>query len=68
MAESGWYPPGAEHDPRAPWNQPDEDDGCPDCRRLEEPCARHEEVDGPDPDLVYEQERDERLLRETEAD
>lgn len=21
MYESGYYPPGAEHDPRAPWNQ-----------------------------------------------
>lgn len=24
MKESGWYPPGAEHDPRAPWNWDDE--------------------------------------------
>ena len=24
MVESGWYPPGAENDPEAPWNQ-DED-------------------------------------------
>lgn len=23
MIESGYYPPGAEHDPRAPWNQCD---------------------------------------------
>lgn len=23
MPESGYYPPGAEHDPRAPWNQVD---------------------------------------------
>ena len=23
--ESGYYPPGAEHDPSAPWNQPDDD-------------------------------------------
>lgn len=22
MKESGYYPPGAEHDPRAPWNEP----------------------------------------------
>ena len=21
MTESGYYPPGAEHDPNAPWNQ-----------------------------------------------
>lgn len=21
MYESGYYPPGAEHDPRAPWNE-----------------------------------------------
>lgn len=30
MPESGFYPPGAEHDPRAPWNQPDAVE-CPDC-------------------------------------
>ena len=23
MTESGYYPPGAEHDPNAPWNQVD---------------------------------------------
>jgi hypothetical protein len=23
MTESGYYPPGAEFDPRAPWNEPD---------------------------------------------
>ena len=23
MTESGYYPPGAEHDPNAPWNQED---------------------------------------------
>ena len=23
MIESGYYPPGAEHDPNAPWNQVD---------------------------------------------
>lgn len=28
--ESGYYPPGAEHDPNAPWNQPDPVD-CPEC-------------------------------------
>ena len=22
MYESGWYPPGAEYDPNAPWNEP----------------------------------------------
>lgn len=30
-ANFGWYyPPGAEHDPRAPWNAPDDDldDDC----------------------------------------
>lgn len=26
MNESGYYPPGAEHDPRAPYNQPDEEE------------------------------------------
>ena len=25
MTESGYYPPGAEYDPRAPWNQKDEE-------------------------------------------
>ena len=28
MAESGWYAPGTEFDPRAPWNQVD----TPDCK------------------------------------
>lgn len=28
----GWgYPAGAEHDPSAPWNQPDLPDECPKC-------------------------------------
>lgn len=30
MSESGNYPPGAEHDPRAPYNQP-ENEECEDC-------------------------------------
>lgn len=30
MAESGNYPPGAENDPRAPWNQAEPDE-CFDC-------------------------------------
>lgn len=25
MRESGYYPPGAEFDPRAPWNEPEDD-------------------------------------------
>jgi hypothetical protein len=36
MARSpfGWdYPAGAEHDPNAPWNQPDLPDECPTCRK-----------------------------------
>lgn len=31
MPESGWYPPGAEHDPRAPYNQP-EGEECANCK------------------------------------
>lgn len=33
----GWhYPPGAEHDPRAPWNQKEQHpEGCSDCDYLE---------------------------------
>ena len=32
MKESGWYPPGAEHDPNAPYNQSEiEYVVCPDC-------------------------------------
>lgn len=30
MSESGYYPPGAENDPRAPWNQPEPVE-CPRC-------------------------------------
>lgn len=30
MSESGYYPPGAEHDPRAPYNEPEPVE-CPDC-------------------------------------
>ena len=30
MRESGYYPPGTEFDPRAPWNQPEPVE-CPDC-------------------------------------
>lgn len=30
----GWsYPAGAEHDPNAPWNQPDLPEECPTCRK-----------------------------------
>lgn len=30
----GWgYPPGAEFDPNAPWNQPDLPDECPTCKK-----------------------------------
>ena len=40
MMESGFYPPGAEHDPRAPWNadEPDED-----------PMPTLDEIDEDDP-------------------
>jgi hypothetical protein len=35
MVDFGWaYPPGAERDPRAPWNQPDvltHEGECPEC-------------------------------------
>ena len=31
MSAFGWhYPPGAEHDPRAPWNEREEEPGEPD--------------------------------------
>jgi hypothetical protein len=30
MSESGMYAPGTEHDPRAPWNQPEPVE-CPRC-------------------------------------
>jgi len=34
----GWsYPPGAENDPNAPYNQPDDEYGCPECE--ENPCV-----------------------------
>lgn len=31
MSESGYYPAGAENDPRAPWNEV-EGEECPDCK------------------------------------
>lgn len=31
MAESGYYAPGTENDPRAPWNQPEPVE-CPRCK------------------------------------
>ena len=43
--ESGYYPPGAEFDPRAPWNETDEegydysDDYCDECGQLNENCV-----------------------------
>ena len=43
MSSCGGYPLGAEHDPRAPWNQPDPVEvECPDCAGTgyaEEPFA-----------------------------
>lgn len=48
--ESGYYPPGAEFDPRAPYNQPDDDDD-------EYPS---DDYDDQEPDDDY----DERKLRE----
>ena len=49
--ESGYYPPGAEFDPRAPYNQPDDDyeDECP-----------SDDYDDHEPEDDY----DERKLRE----
>ena len=47
--ESGYYPPGAEFDLRAPYNQPDDDDEYP-----------SNDYDGQEPDDDY----DERKLRE----
>ena len=44
--ESGMYPPGAEHDPNAPWNQRDEGE---------------EEKDEPDPDYLRDQQIDDKL-------
>lgn len=41
MMESGYYPPGAEFDKNAPWNQDDEDssdDYCEECDREAEDC------------------------------
>ena len=34
--ESGHYPPGAEFDPNAPWNQ--EDERCEDCEKYLDEC------------------------------
>lgn len=44
MSPFGWdYPAGAEHDPRAPWNQEDADD-CPEC----DGTGQVNDSDGPD--------------------
>lgn len=37
--ESGYYPPGAEHDPRAPYNQSEDDWGDDDEREHHYACA-----------------------------
>lgn len=72
--ESGWYPPGAEFDSRAPWNQPDDCEVCDNGEKLEVPkcpeCGRKQprEDDGPDPDHEYESARDERAMRDLEDD
>ena len=60
MRESGYYPPGTEFDPRAPWNQ--EPCECEECEELDEcsgecPCCQPEEVE-PDPDDAREQQRE----------
>lgn len=49
MQESGYYPPGAEFDPRAPWNVDDEDAGpieelwCSECEWPEDECKCSDE-------------------------
>ncbi|GAH89102.1 unnamed protein product [marine sediment metagenome] len=40
MKESGFYPPGAEHDSNAPYNQPDEEYiVCPECGGYDKFCS-----------------------------
>lgn len=43
MTESGFYPPGAEHDPRAPYNQPDTPEcvSCGDNDAFTRDCTKH---------------------------
>ena len=51
MGIFGWdYPAGAENDPRAPWNQ-DDDDGCEDCGLLPDDCDCDEDIDRYEPPL-----------------
>lgn len=62
--ESGYYPPGAEFDPRAPYNQEEyseecSDDRCEECTSYasgECDCDCHKDV----PDPAWERERHER--------
>ena len=42
MSESGWYPAGAEHDPRAPWNQSDPEE---EVREVEFSCVMTRRAD-----------------------
>jgi hypothetical protein len=43
----GWdYPAGAEHDPNAPYNQPDIPDECPECGEPNYDEDNHELYDG----------------------
>ena len=50
----GWsYPAGAEHDPSAPWNQPDQEPlQCPDCGGLDTVCTDYEPADWADAPAV----------------
>ena len=56
--ESGFYPPGAEHDKNAPWNEPDEegydysDDYCDECGKSNDECVGEHEP-------VHDEDRDE---------
>ena len=57
--ESGFYPPGAEHDRNAPWNERDE--VCEECGEGDCDCAESAAQDRADA------EREERLLEEIDS-
>ena len=57
IRESGWYPPGAEFDPNAPWNQ--KDDECTCDTEPDKDCPLHsDEVDA---DILRDRQIDDKL-------
>ena len=64
--ESGYYPPGAEFDPRAPWNEPDIDDEACHCGNDKllgaDQCGECDDADYADHAYDRKRERDDERL------